>query len=37
MYDQTGMTDDNNPGFDNEDIFNAFKGGFGGNAGGMGF
>ena len=38
MYDQTGMTDENSySGFENEDIFNAFKGGFGGNAGGMGF
>jgi len=31
MYDQTGSTEDNPyAGFENEDIFNAFRGGFGG-------
>ena len=41
MYDQTGSTDGNQyAGFENEDIFNAFRGGFqggrGGGKGGMG-
>ena len=39
MYDQTGSTDGNQfSGFENEDIFNAFRGGFGGQnpRGGMG-
>ena len=35
MYDQTGSTDGNQfSGFENEDIFNAFRGGFGGGRGG---
>ena len=34
MYDQTGSTDDNPyAGFENEDIFNQFRGGFGGRGG----